>query len=88
MTEVDVTDWTFEYTSAGPLYSETHGGDDVAIFASGPGAFLFHTSHEQTHIFQVMAYSLCVGDYMGYAIDDSICQMSKCAYICVSRNRP
>ncbi len=74
---MDVTGWEYEYTSAGPLLLETHSGDDVAIFASGPGSFLFHTSHEQTHIFQVMAYSACIGDYLGYSTTDEICNMSK-----------
>jgi hypothetical protein len=29
---------------------ETHGGDDVGIWATGPMAHLFHATHQQTHI--------------------------------------
>ncbi len=40
---------------------ETHGGEDVAIFARGPMAHLFHGVHEQNYIAHVMAYASCVG---------------------------
>jgi hypothetical protein len=52
-------------TSAGFRESETHGGEDVAIFAGGPFSHLFHTTHEQTHVAYVMAYSACIGRYRG-----------------------
>ena len=48
--------------SAVPIYSETHGGDDVAIFAIGPQAQLFQGVYEQHYIAHVMAYAACVGD--------------------------
>jgi len=41
-----------------PLDSETHGAEDVAIFARGPMAQLFHGVQEQTFIYQVMAKAL------------------------------
>lgn len=41
-----------------PLDSETHGAEDVAIFARGPKAHLFHGVQEQTYIYQVMAKAL------------------------------
>lgn len=34
--------------------SETHGGEDVAIYASGPKAYLVHGSMEQNWIYHVM----------------------------------
>lgn len=37
-----------------PLESETHGGEDVAIFASGPMAHLVHGSMEQNWVYHVM----------------------------------
>lgn len=40
---------------------ETHGGEDVAIFASGPMSFLFRGMHEQSYIAQVMGFAACVG---------------------------
>lgn len=56
---------SFEYfpTSSAELDSETHGGDDVAIFANGPMAHLFHRTHEQAYIAHVMAFSACIGPY-------------------------
>jgi alkaline phosphatase len=41
-----------------PLGSETHGGEDVAIYADGPGAHLFHGVQEQNYIFHVMLDAL------------------------------
>ena len=46
-----------------PLDYETHGGEDVAIFARGPMAHLCHGVHEQNYIAHVMAYASWVGDY-------------------------
>ena len=43
--------------------SASHGGEDVPIYAVGPMAHLIHTTHDQTHIANVMAYSACVGAY-------------------------
>ena len=52
------------HTSAlAPRGSETHGGSDVGIFSAGPWSHLFHTTHEQTHIANVMWYSACLGPY-------------------------
>jgi alkaline phosphatase len=41
-----------------PLYSETHGGQDVAIYAKGPGAHLLTGVHEQNYIYYVMEDAL------------------------------
>lgn len=41
LTNVDTTALGFLQQSLIPMGSETHGGEDVAIFASGPGANLF-----------------------------------------------
>jgi len=51
---VDTTDKNFLQQSLYPMWSETHGGDDVAIFASGPGSELISGVMEQNEIFQVM----------------------------------
>ncbi|KAL5012440.1 hypothetical protein ScPMuIL_010991 [Solemya velum] len=47
--------------AAVPMEWETHGGHDVAIYARGPMAHLFHGVHEQNYIAHVMAYASCVG---------------------------
>ncbi|XP_040285948.1 intestinal-type alkaline phosphatase-like [Bufo bufo] len=49
--------------AAVPLDSETHGGEDVAIFAKGPMAHLFHSVHEETYVAHVMAYAACLPPY-------------------------
>ncbi|XP_064096246.1 alkaline phosphatase-like isoform X2 [Macrobrachium nipponense] len=65
LTGVDTTDKDFVSLAAMPTYydSETHGGEDVAAFAVGPWAHLFHRVHEQTHVAHVMAYASCTGPY-------------------------
>ena len=52
------------------MKSETHGGEDVGIYAIGPMAHLFHGIHEQNYIAHVMGYASCVGDNRGHC-DDS-----------------
>ena len=44
-----------------PLGKQTHGGEDVAIYARGPMSHLFHGTHEQNYIAHVMMYASCVG---------------------------
>ncbi|KAK3868630.1 hypothetical protein Pcinc_025993 [Petrolisthes cinctipes] len=65
LSEVDTTHKDFEPLAAVPTYSgsETHGGEDVAVFAQGPMAHLFHRVHEQSYVAHVMAYAACIGPY-------------------------
>lgn len=51
----------YQAQSAVPLRSETHGGEDVAIFSKGPMAHLLHGVQEQHYIPHVMAYAACIG---------------------------
>jgi alkaline phosphatase len=44
-----------------PLYEETHGGDDVGVFALGPHAHLFTGVYEQHYIAHAMMYATCLG---------------------------
>nr|XP_026487979.1 membrane-bound alkaline phosphatase-like [Vanessa tameamea] len=44
-----------------PLESETHGGDDVAVFAWGPQNRMFSGMYEQNQIPHLMAYAACIG---------------------------
>lgn len=44
--------------AAVPFSSETHAGEDVAIYAIGPGAEMVHGTVKNTHIFQVMKSAL------------------------------
>ncbi|KAL1023320.1 hypothetical protein UPYG_G00039190 [Umbra pygmaea] len=56
--------------SAVPLDSETHGSEDVAIFAKGPMSHLFHGVQEQSYIAHVMAYAACIEPYTDCEIPD------------------
>jgi alkaline phosphatase len=54
-------DVNYKFPATVPLSSETHGGDDVAVFARGPWSHLYAGSFEQSFIPHVMAYASCVG---------------------------
>ncbi|MGI8495159.1 MAG: alkaline phosphatase [Pyrinomonadaceae bacterium] len=58
LTKVDTTNPDYLQEAIAPLASETHGGEDVAIFASGAGAYLVHGSMEENWIFFVMKEAL------------------------------
>lgn len=51
----DVTDSDYKQEATVPLSNETHGGEDVAIFATGAGSSLVSGSMEQNWLFFVMA---------------------------------
>ena len=53
----DTTQSGFFQESLIPLQSETHSGEDVAIYASGPGAHLISGSNEQTIIFHAINHA-------------------------------
>jgi alkaline phosphatase len=54
LSNTDTTDPDYMQESTVPLGSETHGGEDVAIFANGPGAAAFHGELEENAIFHVI----------------------------------
>ncbi|NRB38030.1 MAG: alkaline phosphatase [Pseudomonadales bacterium] len=47
-----------------PLQAETHAGEDVGVYAIGPGAALITGTHEQNLIFHVMEFA---ADWIGKA---------------------
>jgi alkaline phosphatase len=51
LSQVDTTDPDYLQESAMPFGSETHGGDDVGVWASGPGAEAVRGSVEQNVLF-------------------------------------
>ncbi|MGH0149134.1 UNVERIFIED_CONTAM: hypothetical protein FKN15_015072 [Acipenser sinensis] len=63
ITSVDYMDVEYRQQAAVPLSSESHGGEDVAVFARGPMAHLFHGVKEQNYIAHVMAYAGCIEPY-------------------------
>ena len=61
LSKVDTTDPNYLQEATIPLGSETHGGEDVAIFATGVNAYLVRGSMEENWIFYVMADALRLG---------------------------
>lgn len=51
-----------QFPAAWPFEYETHGGDDVAVFASGPWSHLFSGVYEQNAIPHLMGYASCLGE--------------------------
>ncbi|XP_006866865.1 PREDICTED: intestinal-type alkaline phosphatase [Chrysochloris asiatica] len=49
--------------TAVPLKSETHGGEDVAVFARGPQAHLVHGVQEETFVAHILAFAACLEPY-------------------------
>ena len=62
LTQQEVTNPDYKQEAVIPLGSETHGGEDVAIFANGVNAHLIRGSMEQNWIFYVMADALRLGN--------------------------
>ncbi|XP_021198953.3 membrane-bound alkaline phosphatase isoform X2 [Helicoverpa armigera] len=58
--EFSIRDPNYAYPSLVPLDSETHGGEDVAVYASGPWQHLFTASYEQNVVPHLMAYAMCL----------------------------
>jgi alkaline phosphatase len=57
LTHVDTTARDYRQQALVPMGSETHGGEDVPIYASGPWAHLFQGAVDQQYIFHVMNYA-------------------------------
>lgn len=57
----NLTDIEYEYPAYAPLFSETHGGDDVAIFARGPWSHLFSGVVEENFIAHAINFAACNG---------------------------
>jgi alkaline phosphatase len=55
---VDTQHKDFHQEALVPMPDEAHGGEDVALFAGGPGAQLFHGVQEQSYVFYVMRGAL------------------------------
>lgn len=64
ITDVDTTTPGYHQEALIPLGSETHSGEDVGIYAKGPGAFLVNGTNEQSVIFHVMDFA---GDFVSQA---------------------
>lgn len=52
---------TYRHRATLPLNEETHGGEDVVVFANGPGANMIRGVFEQNYLAYVMSYAGCMG---------------------------
>ena len=64
-------DKNYVYDAGIPRYSETHGGEDVGVWARGPMAHLVHRTHEQSYLGHLQMYALCVGARTDLCDDNS-----------------
>ncbi|XP_055977450.1 intestinal-type alkaline phosphatase [Sorex fumeus] len=73
VSETQSMDPNYKQQAAVPRSSETHGGEDVALFARGPQAHLVHGVQEQTYVAHIMAFAACLEPYTdcGLRIPDS-----------------
>ena len=55
---VDTREPGYLQASAVPLPVERHGGEDVAVYAGGPGAHLFHGVQEQSYLYHAIVAAL------------------------------
>jgi alkaline phosphatase len=62
LSDVDTEAHDFIQQSGVPLASETHGGEDVAIYASGPQAYLFGGTVDENYIYHVLSKASGLGD--------------------------
>ena len=42
--------------------SETHAGEDVPVYATGPMSHLLHGTREGNYVAHVMMYASCIGE--------------------------
>ena len=57
VTQEQATDIDYLQQALIPMSSETHSGEDVAVYARGPWAHLLDSTIEQNEIFHVMTYA-------------------------------
>ncbi|WP_114239558.1 alkaline phosphatase [Dyella sp. C9] len=81
LTRVDTRGPDYMQESILPMKAETHGGEDVAIFATGPGAAAFHGEMEQNTIFHVIVQHTP-------RIRDELCKLGSCNSQGVPVDRP
>lgn len=58
--KIDMKHKDYPFPTMVPLESETHGGDDVAVFAIGPYAHLFTGNYEQNYLPHAISYAACL----------------------------
>lgn len=54
-------DYDLQFPATVSMESETHGGEDVPVYASGPWSDLFSGVYEQSTLPYIMAFAGCFG---------------------------
>ncbi|XP_065363129.1 membrane-bound alkaline phosphatase-like [Calliphora vicina] len=54
-------DYDLQFPATAPMDSETHGGEDVPVYASGPWSDIFSGAYEQSTLPYLMAFAGCFG---------------------------
>ncbi|KAJ6637159.1 Membrane-bound alkaline phosphatase [Pseudolycoriella hygida] len=67
LSTVNTSSNRFQFPAGLPLSSETHAGDDVAVFTSGPWSHLFSGVYEQNVIPYLIAYAACIGEGISHS---------------------
>ncbi len=67
LSKIDTTSTKFQFPATFHLSSETHAGEDVAVFASGPWSHLFSGVYEQHVLPYLIAHASCVGDGLSHS---------------------
>ncbi|KAA0202602.1 hypothetical protein HAZT_HAZT008977 [Hyalella azteca] len=62
ITAINPQDVNFVQQAAVPRKYETHSGEDVPVYATGPGSYLFSGTVEQSYIPHAIAYASCISD--------------------------
>ncbi|XP_046391490.1 alkaline phosphatase-like [Ischnura elegans] len=52
---------SYRFPSVAPMGAESHGGDDVAVFAKGPWAHIFSGNYELNYVMHAMCYASGIG---------------------------
>lgn len=81
LTDVDTEDPDYEQEALVPLGTETHGGEDVAVFARGPGSAAVHGSMEENALFHVLVQNTD-------ALRAELCRLGACDVHGVPVSRP
>lgn len=63
LSQFDLTNPKHRYPATIPLKDETHGGEDVGVYASGPESYLFVGNYEQSYIPLLMAHAAQIGPF-------------------------
>lgn len=86
----DMANDKYAYPGVFPRETETHGGDDVGVFAIGPWAHLLTGSFEQNVIPYVMGYAACIGPQAaeGFCPDPAVAPAPAPAVVPAGEKRP